>query len=130
RSRILRRGSRPQEPELDPGQTVREAVEQGLGEVFEAKKKLEEIYAAYAEPEADFDKLAAEQSKYEAIIAAGGSDTEHQLEIAADALRLPPWDAKIKPLSGGEKRRVAFCRLLISKADILLLDEPPNPLAD
>ena len=124
----IRIGFLPQEPELDPGQTVREAVEQGLGEVFEAKKKLEEIYAAYAEPEADFDKLAAEQSKYEAIIAAGGSDTEHQLEIAADALRLPPWDAKIKPLSGGEKRRVALCRLLISKPDMLLLDEPTNHL--
>ena len=107
---------------------MREAVEQGLGEVFEAKKKLDEIYAAYAEPDADFDKLAAEQSKYEAIIAAGGTDTEHQLEIAADALRLPPWDAKIKPLSGGEKRRVALCRLLISKPDMLLLDEPTNHL--
>ena len=124
----IRIGFLPQEPELDPGQTVREAVEQGLGEVFEAKKKLEEIYAAYAEPEADFDKLAAEQSKYEAVIAAGGADTEHQLEIAADALRLPPWDAKIKPLSGGEKRRVALCRLLISKPDMLLLDEPTNHL--
>ena len=124
----IRIGFLSQEPELDPGQTVREAVEQGLGEVFEAKQKLEEIYAAYAEPEADFDKLAAEQSKYEAIIAAGGSDTEHQLEIAADALRLPPWDAKIKPLSGGEKRRVALCRLLISKPDMLLLDEPTNHL--
>jgi energy-dependent translational throttle protein EttA len=124
----IRIGFLPQEPELDPGQTVREAVEQGLGEVFEAKKKLEEIYAAYAEPEADFDKLAAEQSRYEAVIAAGGADTEHQLEIAADALRLPPWDAKIKPLSGGEKRRVALCRLLISKPDMLLLDEPTNHL--
>jgi sulfate-transporting ATPase len=124
----IRIGFLPQEPELNPEQTVREAVEQGLGEVFEAKKKLEEIYAAYAEPEADFDKLATEQSKYEAIIAAGGTDTEHQLEIAADALRLPPWDAKIKPLSGGEKRRVALCRLLISKPDMLLLDEPTNHL--
>ena len=113
---------------MNPEQTVREAVEQGLGEVFEAKKKLDEIYAAYAEPDADFDKLAAEQSKYEAVIAAGGTDTEHQLEIAADALRLPPWDAKIKPLSGGEKRRVALCRLLISKPDMLLLDEPTNHL--
>ncbi len=124
----IRIGFLPQEPELDPEQTVREAVEQGLGEVFEAKKKLDEIYAAYAEPDADFDKLAAEQSKYEAVIAAGGTDTEHQLEIAADALRLPPWDAKIKPLSGGEKRRVALCRLLISKPDMLLLDEPTNHL--
>ena len=124
----IRIGFLPQEPELDPEQTVREAVEQGLGEVFEAKKKLEEIYAAYAEPDADFEKLAADQSKYEAIVAAGGTDTEHQLEIAADALRLPPWDAKIKPLSGGEKRRVALCRLLISKPDMLLLDEPTNHL--
>jgi sulfate-transporting ATPase len=124
----IRIGFLPQEPELNPEQTVREAVEQGLGEVFEAKKKLDEIYAAYAEPDADFDKLAAEQSKYEAIIAAGGTDTEHQLEIAADALRLPPWEAKIKPLSGGEKRRVALCRLLISKPDMLLLDEPTNHL--
>jgi len=124
----IRIGFLPQEPELDPGQTVREAVEGGLGEVLEAKKKLDEIYAAYAEPDADFDKLAAEQSRYEAIVAAGGADTGHQLEIAADALRLPPWDAKIKPLSGGEKRRVALCRLLISKPDMLLLDEPTNHL--
>ncbi|MFZ9151107.1 MAG: ATP-binding cassette domain-containing protein, partial [Burkholderiales bacterium] len=94
-----------QEPQLNPEQTVREAVEEGLGEVFNAQKKLDEIYAAYAEPDADFDKLAADQAKYEAVIAAAGGDTEHQLEIAADALRLPPWDAKIKPLSGGEKRR-------------------------
>ncbi len=124
----MRIGFLPQEPELDPGQTVREAVEEGLGEVLQAKKKLDEIYAAYAEPDADFDKLAAEQSKYEAMIAASGSDSEHQLEIAADALRLPPWEAKIKPLSGGEKRRVALCRLLISKPDMLLLDEPTNHL--
>jgi sulfate-transporting ATPase len=124
----MRIGFLPQEPEIDPGQTVREAVEEGLGEVFEARKKLDEIYAAYAEPDADFDKLAAEQSKYEAMLAAGGGDSEHQLEIAADALRLPPWDAKIQPLSGGEKRRVALCRLLISKPDMLLLDEPTNHL--
>jgi sulfate-transporting ATPase len=117
-----------QEPHLDATQTVREAVEEGLGEINEAKKKLDEIYAAYAEPDADFDKLAADQAKYEAIIAAGGSDTEHQLEIAADALRLPPWDAKIDKLSGGEKRRVALCRLLLSKPDMLLLDEPTNHL--
>ncbi len=122
-------GYLPQEPQLDPEQTVREAVEQGLGEVFEAKKKLEEVYAAYAEPDADFDKLAADQARYEAIIAAGsGDNVEHQLEIAADALRLPPWDAKIGPLSGGEKRRVALCRLLLSKPDMLLLDEPTNHL--
>jgi len=124
----IRIGFLPQEPQLDPDRTVREAVEEGLGDVFEAKKKLDAIYAAYAEPDADFDKLAAEQAKYEAMIAAAGSDTEHQLEIAADALRLPPWDAKIKPLSGGEKRRVALCRLLLSKPDMLLLDEPTNHL--
>ena len=121
-------GFLPQEPQLDPEKTVRECVEEGLGEIAEAKKKLDEIYAAYAEPDADFDKLAADQAKYEAIIATAGGDTEHQLEIAADALRLPPWDAKIKPLSGGEKRRVALCRLLLSKPDMLLLDEPTNHL--
>ena len=120
-------GFLPQEPQLDAKKTVRETVEEGLGEVLVAKQKLEEIYAAYAEPDADYDKLAAEQAKYEAIANAGGAD-EHQLEIAADALRLPPWDAKIKPLSGGEKRRVALCRLLLSKPDMLLLDEPTNHL--
>ena len=117
-----------QEPHLNPEQTVREAVEEGLGEVFNAQKKLDEIYAAYAEPDADFDKLAAEQAKYEALLSNAGSDTGHQLEIAADALRLPPWDAKIGKLSGGEKRRVALCRLLLSKPDMLLLDEPTNHL--
>jgi sulfate-transporting ATPase len=117
-----------QEPELDATETVRESVEQGLGEVLEAKQKLDAIYAAYAEPDADFDKLAAEQAKYEAILAASGTDTEHQLEIAADALRLPPWEAKVEKLSGGEKRRVALCRLLLSKPDMLLLDEPTNHL--
>jgi len=117
-----------QEPQLDPAKTVREEVEAGLGEVMEAKQKLEEIYAAYAEPDADFDKLAEEQAKYEAIIAVSGADSETQLEIAADALRLPPWDAKIGPLSGGEKRRVALCRLLLSRPDMLLLDEPTNHL--
>ncbi len=121
-------GFLPQEPELDAELTVRETVEQGLGEIAEAKKKLEEIYAAYAEPDADFDKLAADQAKYEAVIAAAGSDTGHLLDIASDALRLPPWEAKIKPLSGGEKRRVALCRLLLSKPDMLLLDEPTNHL--
>jgi sulfate-transporting ATPase len=124
----MRIGFLPQEPQLDPDKSVREAVEEGLGEIGEAKQKLEEIYAAYAEPDADFDKLAADQAKYEAVIAAAGGDTEHQLEIAADALRLPPWEAQIKPLSGGEKRRVALCRLLLSKPDMLLLDEPTNHL--
>src|SRR5689334_23243874 len=124
----LRVGFLPQEPQLDPAKSVRETVEEGLGETAEAKKKLDEIYAAYAEPDADFDKLAAEQAKYEAILAAGGNGGEHELEIAADALRLPPWDAKIGPLSGGEKRRVALCRLLLSKPDMLLLDEPTNHL--
>ncbi len=121
-------GYLPQEPQLDPNQTVRQAVEEGLGEVMQAKQKLDEIYAAYAEPDADFDKLAADQAKYEAILATSGADTEHQLEIAADALRLPPWDATIANLSGGEKRRVALCRLLLSKPDMLLLDEPTNHL--
>ena len=124
----MRIGFLPQEPQLDPDKTVRETVEEGLGETAEAQKKLDEIYAAYAEPDADFDKLAADQAKYEAIVAAAGGDTGHLLEIAADALRLPPWDAKIKPLSGGEKRRVALCRLLLSKPDMLLLDEPTNHL--
>ena len=122
-------GYLPQEPQLDPEDTVREAVEGGLGEIVEAKQKLEEIYAAYAEPDADFDALAADQAKYEAIIQVAGTDNiELQLEVAADALRLPPWDAKIGNLSGGEKRRVALCRLLLSRPDMLLLDEPTNHL--
>jgi sulfate-transporting ATPase len=122
-------GYLPQEPQLDPTQTVREAVEDGLGEVFGAQKKLDEIYAAYAEPDADFDALAAEQAKYEAILATSdGGTPEQQLEVAADALRLPAWDAKVEHLSGGEKRRVALCKLLLQKPDMLLLDEPTNHL--
>jgi sulfate-transporting ATPase len=121
-------GYLPQEPRLDPEKTVKAEIEAGLGEVVAAQKRLEEIYAAYAEPDADFDKLAEEQAKYEAIIATSGADVEHQMEIAADALRLPPWDAAIKSLSGGEKRRVALCKLLLAKPDMLLLDEPTNHL--
>jgi sulfate-transporting ATPase len=124
----IRIGFLPQEPQLEPEQNVREAVEQGLGELIEARQKLDEIYAAYAEPDADFDKLAEEQARYEAVIATAGADVELQMEIAADALRLPPWEAKIAMLSGGEKRRVALCRLLLSKPDMLLLDEPTNHL--
>ncbi len=124
----LRVGFLPQEPELDPSKTVRESVEEGLGDVLAAKKRLDEVYAAYAEPDADFDKLAEEQAKLEAVVAASGTDSEHQLEIASDALRLPPWDANVEKLSGGEKRRVALCRLLLSKPDMLLLDEPTNHL--
>ena len=125
----MRIGYLPQEPQLDAQKSVREAVEEGLGEVFGAKKRLDEVYAAYAEPDADFDKLATEQAELEAVIAASaGDNVEHQLEIAADALRLPPWEAKIGPLSDGEKRRVSLCRLLLSKPDLLLLDEPTNHL--
>ena len=124
-------GYLPQEPELDPEKTVREEVESGLGEVAAAQKRLEEVYAEYANPDADFDALAEEQGRLEAIIAAGsstGGGAEHELEIAADALRLPEWDAKIGNLSGGEKRRVALCKLLLSKPDMLLLEEPTNHL--
>jgi len=118
-----------QEPQLDPEKTVRESVEEGVSDLTDAQKRLDEVYAAYAEEGADFDKLAAEQQRLEAILAAGDGHTlERTLEVAADALRLPAWDAQIKTLSGGEKRRVALCRLLLSKPDMLLLDEPTNHL--
>ncbi len=118
-----------QEPELDDEMTVRQAVEEGVGEVLQAQARLEEIYAEYAEEGADFEKLAQEQEKLENLLQASDAHAlERQLEIAADALRIPPWDAKIGPLSGGEKRRVALCRLLLSKPDMLLLDEPTNHL--
>ena len=124
----IRIGYLAQEPQLDPDKTVRTEVESGMGEVMEAQAKLEAVYAAYAEPDADFDQLAEEQARLEAIITSAGSDTETQMEIAADALRLPPWDAVIGNLSGGEKRRVALCKLLLEKPDMLLLDEPTNHL--
>ena len=121
-------GYLPQEPQLDPTKTVKEEVESALGEVMQAQAKLDEVYAAYADPDADFDKLAEEQARLEAIISTSGADTEAQMEIAADALRLPPWEAVIGNLSGGEKRRVALCKLLLAKPDMLLLDEPTNHL--
>jgi len=121
----IRVGYLEQEPRLLPGKSVRESVEESLGETAAAKKRLDEIYAAYSEPDADFDKLAEEQAKLEAMLNTGGAD---ELEVAADALRLPPWEAKVDHLSGGEKRRVALCRLLLSKPDLLLLDEPTNHL--
>lgn len=124
----LKIGYLPQEPILNPVATVREEVEAGMGEVVAAQKRLEEVYAAYAEPDADFDALAAEQAHLEAVINAAGTDAATQMEIAADALRLPPWDDKIEHLSGGEKRRVALCKLLLSRPDMLLLDEPTNHL--
>ena len=124
----MRIGFLPQEPHLDPEQSVREAVQQGMSDVLDAKKRLDEIYAAYAEPDADFDQLATDQAKYEGIISASGADSDVQMEVAGDALRLPPWDAKVATLSGGEKRRVALCRLLLSRPDMLLLDEPTNHL--
>jgi len=122
----LKIGILQQEPELDPAKDVRGNVEEGLGELFSAKKRLDEIYAAYSEPDADFDKLAEEQGRLEALV--GASDLEHRLEIAADALRLPPWDMDVTKISGGERRRVALCRLLLSEPDLLLLDEPTNHL--
>ena len=121
----IRVGYLEQEPRLPEGKTVKDAVEEALGETAAAKKRLDEVYAAYSEPDADFDKLAEEQARLEAIINAGGAD---ELEVAADALRLPPWEQKVDVLSGGEKRRVALCRLLLSKPDLLLLDEPTNHL--
>ena len=124
----LKIGYLAQEPQLNPDQTVKEAVQEGLGDIVNAQQKLDEVYAAYADPDADFDALAAEQTRLEAIIATGGGDTAQQMEVAADALRLPEWDAVIRNLSGGEKRRVALCRLLLSKPDMLLLDEPTNHL--
>src|ERR1041384_4993353 len=121
----IRVGYLEQEPKLPAGASVRQAVEESQGDVAAAKKRLEEVYAAYAEPNADFDKLAEEQARLEATLNAGGAD---ELEVAADALRLPPWEQKVEVLSGGEKRRVALCRLLLSKPDLLLLDEPTNHL--
>jgi len=124
----IRIGYLPQEPRLDGAKTVREEVESAQGEVAAAQQRLEQVYAAYSEPDADMEKLAEEQARLEAIIANAGADTGNALEIAADALRLPPWDARIANLSGGEKRRVALCKLLLSKPDMLLLDEPTNHL--
>ncbi len=124
----LKIGYLPQEPELEPAQTVRDAVQEGLGDVFGAQRRLDEVYAAYAEPDADFDALASEQVRLEAILSTGNGDATQQMEIAADALRLPEWDAVIRNLSGGEKRRVALCKLLLSRPDMLLLDEPTNHL--
>ena len=122
-------GYLPQEPKLEPQQTVREAIEEAVGEVKRALTRLDEVYALYADPDADFDKLAAEQAELEAIIQAhDGHNLDNQFERAADALRLPDWDAKIEHLSGGERRRVALCRLLLEKPDMLLLDEPTNHL--
>jgi sulfate-transporting ATPase len=124
----IKMGYLPQEPKLDPAKTVREEVESAQGDVAAAQKRLEEVYAAYSDPDADMEKLAEEQARLEHVIATAGADTGTALEIAADALRLPPWEAKVEHLSGGEKRRVALCKLLLSKPDMLLLDEPTNHL--
>src|SRR5512136_805198 len=124
----IRMGYLPQEPVLDPARTVREEVESAQGEVAAAQRRLEEVYAAYSDPDANMEKLAEEQARLEAIIENAGADTGNALEIAADALRLPPWDARVAHLSGGEKRRVALCKLLLEKPDLLLLDEPTNHL--
>ncbi|MEJ2677303.1 MAG: energy-dependent translational throttle protein EttA, partial [Acidihalobacter sp.] len=122
-------GYLPQEPTLNPDKDVRGNVEEGLGEIKEAQTKLDAVYAAYAEPDADFDALAAEQARLENIIqAADAHNLDHKLEVAAEALRLPPWDADVTKLSGGERRRVALCRLLLSAPDMLILDEPTNHL--